>query len=620
MSCNKGKILAVLLAFIISLSCVGCTRTENGSNSENISSGGTSQVSVESLNATEMFSDKDKEVGYDETTATKINLSDNAIECNSDDVKVSEKTATITNEGTYLISGSILNGQLVIDAEKTDKIQVVLDSVNINCDTSAAIYVKQADKVFITLASGTQNVLSNKSEFVAIDDNNIDSVVFSKDDLTINGSGTLKVNAAFGHGIVSKDDLVITSGTYEIIAASHALSGNDSVRIADGNFTLSSKKDGVQAENTEDTALGFVFIAGGNFEIESEGDGISSSTVVQIEEGKFNISAGGGSKNATTKQEEMGGRPNFRGEETSSQTATTTDTVSTKGIKATGNLILNGGNVTIDSADDTLHSNANILIKDGTFALSSGDDGVHADKSVAITEGKLTVLKSYEGIEGQSIDITGGEISVLASDDGLNAAGGNDQSGFGGGMGKDNFASASDSYIKISGGTLKVNASGDGIDSNGSLSVSGGETYVSGPTNSGNGALDYNGEASITGGIFVAVGASGMAQNFGDNSTQGSILVNLSASQSTGKVVLKDSSQKELISFTPEKNYNSVLISCPQIQKGEKYTIEAGTQTTNVEMTNLIYGAGGGMGGGMGGEKGERPSGGMGQKPNEKVG
>lgn len=615
MSCNKKRMTAALLALFFALSIAGCTQAKTGNTtSENLSSIGGTITAAEEVSGDEMFSEQDKEIGYDESTAVSITLSDSGIQSSSDGVRIVENTATITSEGTYILSGSMTNGQIVVEAEKTDKLQLVLDGVQLNCNTSAAIYVKQADKVFLTLASGSQNSLSNQSEFVAIDDNSIDSVLFSKEDLTLNGTGALTINTAYGHGIVSKDDLVITGGTYRITAAGHALSGKDSVRIADGSFTLSSGKDGIQAENTEDTSLGYLYIFSGSFEITSAGDGLDASSFLQIESGTFQIDAGGGSQNAVAGQETMT-RP---GAQEQQSTTTETDTVSTKGIKATGNLILNGGDITIDAADDGLHSNASLAIKDGNILLSTGDDGVHADANVTISGSTLAIIKSYEGIEGQSIDLTGGEISVTSSDDGLNAAGGNDQSGFGGGMGRDGFAADENSYIKISGGTINVNASGDGIDSNGSLTVSGGETYVSGPTNSGNGALDYAGDAQITGGIFVAVGQSGMAQNFGESSTQGVILTNISPDQAAAELVLKDSLGNSILSYTPEKSYYSVVISCPEIKQGESYTLEAGTQSVTIEMTSIVYGFGGGMSGGPGGGAGGgRPSGDMGKLPRE---
>ena len=180
---------------------------------------------------------------------------------------------------------------------------------------------------------------------------------------------------------------------------------------------------------------------------------------------------------------------------------------------------------------------------------------------------------------------------------------------------RDMFASDDSSYIKISGGILYVNADGDGIDSNGNLYVTGGETYVDGPSDSANGALDYAGEAQITGGIFVAVGDSGMAMNFGEGSSQGVMLVNLSAGHAEGQIVLKDGSGAELITYEPAKSYNSVVISCPEIKQNESYTLIAGDETVTVEMDNLIYGSGNGFGGikgdgGFGGNRGDNGFGG----------
>ena len=162
--------------------------------------------------------------------------------------------------------------------------------------------------------------------------------------------------------------------------------------------------------------------------------------------------------------------------------------------------------------------------------------------------------------------------------------------------------------VPILGGKLNVDAQGDGVDSNGALYVSGGETYVTGPSNGGNGALDYAGEAQITGGIFVAVGASGMAQNFGNTSTQGTMLVNTAMSNSTGDVILKDSKGNEILSYTPARSYNSVVISCPEIESGKTYTLTANGTDTTVEMTSLVYGSSNGMGmGGMGGNPMDNP-------------
>jgi len=149
------------------------------------------------------------EIEYDEEASAKITLSGDSASSDSDAVQISDSTVTITDEGTYILSGTLHNGMIVVNAEDTDKVRLVLNGADITNSTSAAIYILEADKVFITTASGTENTLGNGGEYVAIDDNNIDAVVFSKSDLTLNGAGTLAINASAGHGVVSKDDLVL---------------------------------------------------------------------------------------------------------------------------------------------------------------------------------------------------------------------------------------------------------------------------------------------------------------------------------------------------------------------------------------------------------------------------
>ena len=264
---------------------------------------------------------------------------------------------------------------------------------------------------------------------------------------------------------------------------------------------------------------------------------------------------------------------------------------SAKGIKAGKNIAILDGTFILDCCDDALHSNSGAEISGGTFAISTGDDGVHADKNLKISGGTINISKSYEGLEGATIDISGGKITITASDDGINAAGGNDESGFGGGMARDTFGSSSSYYINISGGTINIDASGDGIDSNGNLTVSGGEIYVSGPISGGDSALDYDGTAAITGGIVIAAGSSGMAQNFGDSSTQGSIMLTYQ-SFASGKISVADSSGNVLAEYMPSKNYSCVVVSCPGLTKGGTYTVTACGQSQSVTLDSIIYGSG----------------------------
>ena len=242
-----------------------------------------------------------------ETDGTKADESvTNETETASSGVSISGNIITITKEGTYVLSGALSEGQIVVNADSA-KVQLVLDNADITCASSAAIYVKNADKTFITLAEGSENILMNTAEYEAIDDNNIDAVIFSKDDLTLNGKGTLTINSEYGHGIVSKDDLKLVGGTSNITAKNHALSGKDSVRIAAGTYNLTSGKDGIHSENADEEEKGFVYIASGDFTIESTGDGIDASYVVQIDDGDFDITAGGGAENATKTNNEMPG-------------------------------------------------------------------------------------------------------------------------------------------------------------------------------------------------------------------------------------------------------------------------------------------------------------------------
>lgn len=538
----------VVLAFLLTGALVlsGCSKTNN---SNETSSGSTStDSSAQGIDVSNMFSDRDKEIGYDEENSTVIKLSDDSTTCDSDAVQISGNTVTIIDEGTYILSGTLTDGMVIVDAEDTDKVQLVLDGVDITSAESAAIYVREADKVFITTASDSQNTLTNGGTYTAIDDNNIDAAIFSKSDLTLNGAGSLTITAKAGHGVVSKDDLVLTSGTYQIDAASHGLSGKDSVRIASGSYTIVSGKDGIHAENADDTSLGFFYLADGTFDITSDGDGISAGNWLQTDGGVYTVKAGGGSENVQKSDGEWQFGP---GQQTESTDTTEEDTVSMKAIKAAGELILKGGKYSLDSADDTIHSNANITISDGEFTLASGDDGIHADSATTISGGTIDITESYEGIEGLSIDITGGE------------------------------------------------------------------TYVSGPTNDGNSALDYNGTGTVTGGIFIAAGSSGMAENFGDSSTQGVMMVTVNSQAAGSAVSLSDSSGNELVSWTPEKEYTSVIISCPEITTGQEYTLTTGSDTTQITMDSIVYGSGSGMGGNPGNGGGPGNGGDMGQKPDD---
>lgn len=605
MSYRRKKLLALFCATALSMTAVaGCTGTKSStgnvvsSETETNAEETSAQSEAGSYSSADMFTERDLAGTYEESGAVYVTLSGDGIIGETDGVAINGQTVTITAEGTYIFSGTLSEGQIVVDADKA-KVQIVFDNVDITCASSAAVYVKNAEKVFVTLAEGAQNTLRNTDEYVAIDDNNIDAVIFAKSDLTLNGTGSLTIVSAEGHGIVSKDDLKITGGTYDITAAGHALSGKDSVRIADGTFILTAEKDGIHAENADDEEKGYIYIADGDFTITSDGDGMDASNIVQIEDGTFDITAGGGAANSLkTHESDMPGggmsqnieRPD--GENMPQDTTTDESGTSTKGIKAGGGMYLNGGTYQIDSADDSIHSNANITIADGTYTLATGDDGVHADDALTVNGGTITVTESYEGLEGLTVTINDGTIDITARDDGINTAGGTDQSGFG--TFGDHFKgmdSADDEteettdnemWMELNGGYIHILAGGDGVDSNGDLTINGGEIYIDGPSDNGNSAIDYGDRSSayVNGGMLVAIGSSGMAEGMSDSSKQEVLMVKLGEQMEAGDVVLTDSEGNVIVSYTALKSYDCVIISTAEVESGATYTLTtSGTMT-----------------------------------------
>lgn len=582
---NKNAAAAVVISgALVMAALAGCGQTGTAGSSSDVSSNGAyittavsenqKNIELTDSNVDINFTDRDKSSEYDESSAVKITLNGSSAVVSGSGANISGSTVTITSAGTYIISGSLSDGQIVIAASDSDKVQLVLNNAEINCNTSAAVYVKSADKVFVTLPAGTTNSLGGGTEYVQTDDNTVDGVIFSKSDLTLNGTGTLKIDADYRHGIVTKDTLCITGGTYVIDAVKTCLAGKDGIKILDGSFTLTAGSKGLNSGNDDDAREGSIYIAGGTFTIKSE--------------------------------------------------------------------------------DDSIHADGSCIIAGGTYTIAAGDDGIHASYDTIITDGSITITDSYEGIEGRRITVSGGIINLTASDDGINAATGGSsdeqrmpggQKGEFGGFGRQKGAdvqsqdgqqsqemqmpqdgqqpqemqapasrSASDGdvYVKITGGTITVNAGGDGIDSNGNLYITGGTVYVAGPTSNGDGALDYEEEASITGGTLIAAGSSGMAQGMGSNSTQCSMLVNLSETIAAGSVIsLKDSSGNVLISWTSPKQFSSVVISTAELAHGSTYTLVTGDTQTEVTLSSVATTSGNaGFGGGFGGAGGRGGNGG----------
>ncbi len=578
------KLLSLLISLLLTLALAGCHSTPQEAHQGGNHTVSGIAINTESAdpvndvntsfaqNSEDMFTDRDTRTSYD--GGTIITLSGTSASAAADGVSINGSTVTITADGTYILRGTLENGSLIVNAPSSAKLQLVLDGVSIHNARGAALCILGGDKVFITLAKDRENSLTSGDRFAAIGEENVDGALYSKQDLTLNGEGSLTITSPAGHGIVGKDDVVITGGSYTLRAAEHGIDANDSVRIREAALSVTAGKDGVHVENTDDATRGYFYMESGALTLHADGDGVDAGFYIQIENGALSITAGGGAQKAP--------RSATTGESTSS----------TKGIKAAGSILISGGTITVDSADDAIHANTSAVIRAGTLTLSCGDDGVHADQYLTVSGGTLVVSKSYEGFEAQDVEICGGDITLHCTDDGINAAGGTDGSGSGGPFGGDTFGGrggsgphgapggpggmrAGNGSVLISGGSLYIGASSDGIDANGSLTILGGLVTVCGPTKGDTAVLDFDTAASIRGGTFIGTGAQGMAMTFTE-SEQGVISLRV-GNQAAGTVItLIDAQGDVLISYEPALSYALVILSTPQLVKGESYTVTVG--------------------------------------------
>lgn len=546
------------------------TSEESGAD-ETDSTGGAMNGTIGSvIEANLSFKNKDFYIDYSTEDTVKIDLS---APKEADGVKVSGSTVTITEAGTYVLSGTLTDGQVIIDAGDEDDVRLVLENASITCTTTAPIYAKNADKVIISLPENTE---SSVTDTVTGTDGNdaLIAAIFAKCDLSVNGTGTLNVNANANDGITSEDKLKITGGVLNITSADDGLVGKDAVLMKDGTVHITASGNGIKSTKSE-ADKGYVYIGGGTVNITAEQDGIQAETSVLISAGEVNITAGGGANG-----EQKTGNAMFGG----AQSTTTDETLSTKGIKAEAALDITGGTVTVDSADDSLHSSDSMTVSGGGITVKSGDDGLHADNTLTIEDGTIVVEESCEGLEAIDLIINGGAIDVT-----------------------------------VNGGTLTVNASGDGLDSNGALTINGGTVYVSGPTGDGNGTFDCDGVFTINGGVVLGTGSSGMLKTPTTGSKQNTISV--SCTGSAGDTVeVKGADGNTLVSAVAPKNFTNVTFSTPDITEGETYTVYVnGTEAASETCSGVVSGATGmgSFGGGPGNMGGQAPNGGMGgQMPN----
>lgn len=551
-----------ILTFVI-LFTLACKRDDalNGTTDDDDENTGIVLDDIENISG----HDAESDYTWDTTQVTTIILNETSISINGEGALAENSIVTITNAGNYSVGGTLNNGQIIVDTEDTGVVRLILNNTDITCGDNAPIYVKNAEKVILVLAKGTENTVTDGSSYSSTEED-ANAAIFSKQDLTIYGDGSLMVNGNYNDGITSKDGLIIASGNISVKAVDDGIRGKDYLIVKSGNITVNAGGDGLKSDNDEVSGTGFISIENGTFILIAAGDGIQASQDILIYDGEINLTTGGGSSKSVS------------------------STTSAKGLKSGISIITYGGNITINAADDAVHSDGNIQVYDGTFNLASGDDGIHAESDLTIILGNIAITKSYEGLESSSgdINIEGGNINIVASDDGINISAG----GASHGGPERKSTSVSGKYaLNISGGYIYIDCEGDGLDSNDLIKITGGTQIVNSAEYNENSALDYDGSCIVDGGFLIAIGSSRMSQAPGSGSSQYSFMVDFRSSIAAGKIIhLEDNNGNEIFTYTTLKSISSIAFSSPKLERGATYQIYVGGSSTGINTDGLYSG------------------------------
>ncbi|HHW46813.1 MAG TPA: carbohydrate-binding domain-containing protein [Clostridiales bacterium] len=498
-----------------------------------------SKPSIESKAVSDIvveYDSSDEAASWDTAEQNHITLNGGSIEFSGEGASVAGNIVTITKTGTYLVSGKLNDGQIVVDTAESDNVQLVLNNADISCSFSAPINIKNASKTVIVLANGSNNKVTDGNSYNFDPAGVPNAAIFSKSNLTINGSGKLLVNANYRNGIESRDELKITGGNITVNSANHGLRGKDCVAIKNADVTINSKGDGIQSDNEKSSEKGYVVIEGNNIRITSAEDGIQAQTSLAIKGGNLTIVSGGGSS------------------------ASPSD-ISTKGIKAEVDIIIENATINVDSSDDAIHCNSTLSINSGNLQLATADDAIHSNVSIDINGGNINITKSHEGLEGAVITINGGNIRIQSENDGINVSGQNLN------------GNVKNRTLIINDGYLYINAGDDGIDSNGTINIAGGTVIVNSYGTESE-AIDYSEGLKITGGFVVAAGYDTKSHKVETGSDQYSIRIKLPKLMTAGTVVhIESTNKEEIVTFVPANNFKSFFISSPKLKKGVTYSI-----------------------------------------------
>lgn len=462
---------------------------------------------------------------------TKVSFSENGIAANGVGCKVDGNVLKIKEAGVYELSGTLSNGQIVVNAGEESTVCLILNGVNVHNENQSALVCKKTGKVIVTLAAGTENVFSDGTGYMFEDEETEpDATIFSKVDLIINGSGALTVNAAYKDAIKCKDALYMDGGVYRITAREDGIVGKDLLYVKSGDFTVTCEGDGLKSSNDTDEILGTVILEDGRFSIQAGKEAIQADNSLFVNGGK--IVANG-----------------------------------RKALLATKTVALNGGVLTLTSENDGVHSEDGIGITGGVFEISAGDDAIHAAGDLSIAgQTEIHIVESHEGLEGKTVLVEDGILDIRAEDDGINATGGEEAA--------KRFGHGEASLIAILGGYITVDADGDGVDSNSAITVEGGELLVFGPEASDESAIDDKYGFSLNGGTLLCLGSVEMAKAPLETSKQYSLSLGLDQKAQKDSTITVWLGEDVLYSLKAKKSFRHVLVSSPAMTSGSQIRVD----------------------------------------------
>lgn len=520
---------------------------------------------------------------------TTLTLDGDSIVSSGQHVTVNGSVATITASGVYEVTGNLTDGSIVVEVDKSqdkDPVILVLNGADITSKDSAPINVKSAKKVVLLLEESTENSLADTPLLSPDENSEPRSTIFSKDDLTITGHGTLIINANYNDAVNGRDDVYITGGNLIINAVSDGIVGKDSVQISGGSFNITAEKDGIRSTNDSDETKGNILIFDGQFTINASADAIQAENTLYIADGIYHLVSGGGYPGQSTStgndNRRFGTRTEgFRTGEMPFETdvpATNSEiteagdeTTSQKGLKAGVNLVIDGGTYDISSYDDAVHSDDQLTINAGTLKIETGDDAIRSENQLIINGGDITVSNAYEGIESAEITINGGNIYINADDDGINV-------------------NSSGGLLTINGGDIYVIGRGDGIDSNGDILMLNGSLRVDGLSMGMEGAIDYDGTFKVEGGELISLGSATLTRISESDFSQPMIYMQFTSTQPAGTFVsLHDHLGNELLSHVSTMSASYALFTSPALSIGNEYTIMSdGISLVSVTLESTI--------------------------------